>query len=230
MLKNDHIYSRSSTYPPTHPLPYFLLLFFPLLSSSSLFCNIGSPISATMYTWIWDHSLKHGNATSGHSVNKEWFSLPQQLSIPKLLRKEWGLAITFFIYVRILAGLILRKSWAGNYNSHAFISALALSWSEDSNPQRSSLASGSYVPSVPLTQSFLSPGGWGDKVSHGGPSTQSLILSALTSSASRHWLLPTANRSFSDGGWEQPNSKDKIMNVQKIFNEKVTYKRLGLNS
>lgn len=167
-----------------------------------------------IYTWIWDHSLKHDKATSGHCVNKEWFSLPQQLSIPKLLSKEWGLEITFFIYVRILVGLILCRSWAGNF-MHSY--AIALPWSEDSNSQCSSLASGSYIPSVPLTQSFLSPGGWGDKVSHGGPRTQSLILSALTSSASLHWLLPTAKRSFSDGGWEQPNSKGKSMNVQKKF-------------
>lgn len=116
-----------------------LFLFLLLLLSSSLFCHVVSPISATHTCMIWNPSLKYGKATMGTQSMKMILPSPSAISSQGLLRKGWGLANTFVIYVRTSVGLILCRSCAGNYNSYDFISTIAMLCSEDGNSQNSNL-------------------------------------------------------------------------------------------
>lgn len=170
-----------------------------------------------IHTWIWDHSLKHGKATSDHSIDIELFMLPISYQFPGTTQKRVGPGSHVFHLVRILVDLILCGSWAGNCNRYVYISAIAMPCCKDNNAQHSSLASGSYVPSVSSYPMFPELGGWPDKMSHVGWSIRFLILIILTSSASPHWLLSTAKRSSPDQGWQQSSSKVKAWIFRKFL-------------
>lgn len=99
--------------------------------------NLLIPVRAPMCVWVSGHPLKHGVPTSDHVLQKQWFSLHQQLSAANSLSVSGGrcrLEIIYPSYDRILAGLISRMSCAGSHSCYAFMSAIALSCPEDMPP------------------------------------------------------------------------------------------------
>lgn len=81
------------------------------------------------------HPLEHRKST----VLKN--SLPGSYHCQLFLSERWDLEIIYSVYVEILAGLILCRSYVGNQSFCQFMSILVISCPEDNISQYFSLSS-----------------------------------------------------------------------------------------
>lgn len=83
-----------------------------------------------MKTYQWPHLKKQ----------EKWFSLPQQLSTLKDF-KGWDLKIMYSTHARILSGLILYRSYAGNHSYLRVSEFIPWSWISQHPPHLALAAS-----------------------------------------------------------------------------------------
>lgn len=85
------VYTPILPLPPQH-VPLFTLspLFLFLLLSSSLFCHVVSPVSATHTCMIWNPSLKYGKASVGTQSMKNDSPFPISHQFPRTPQKRVG--------------------------------------------------------------------------------------------------------------------------------------------
>lgn len=113
-----HIYllfspsSFSMALSPTYLSPSFM-------SSFCITCWLQLLLS--ICAWVWGYSVDHGQPSRAHTPEEKWFSIPYTHQLSGALWIGEGIHDLSPTHARILAGLILCRSYAGEQNYHEFI-------------------------------------------------------------------------------------------------------------